>query len=223
MQQEVSLDLSGSGLSENNLQKSWDNFWEKKNTSVNSWTKRRIIDILRQYTRRDINVLDAGCGTGFFSSYFISCGCSVYSVDYSDMALSMARRITENKAKAYVKIDILKDALDVKFDIIFTDGLLEHYTQEEQDRIMLNMKGMKKEKGYLMNFVPNRYSLWSMVRPFYMRIREKPFLINELIDLHRRNGLSLVSSGGISVLPFRFSPEKTLGRAFGMLFYCIAA
>ncbi|MFH1853997.1 MAG: class I SAM-dependent methyltransferase [Candidatus Omnitrophota bacterium] len=216
------MGLSDSGLSENSADEQWDLFWEKRDKPVYSWAKRRMINILGQYVRPGMRVLDAGSGTGFFSSYFIACGCDVSSVDYSEKALSITRHVTKGKARAYIKADLLKKALDTKFDIIFSDGLLEHYSQNKQDRIVLNMKAMKKDKGYLINFVPNKRSLWSVVRPFYMNIKEQPFTIGDFTRIHLRNGLSIVLIGGINVLPFRVSPERLLGRQFGMLFYCIA-
>ena len=216
------MGLSGSGSSENSPDRAWDGFWEDRPEPVYSWAKKRVINILGQYVGPGMRVLDAGCGTGFFSSYFISRGCDVCSIDCSDRALSIARRVTKGRGEAYIKVDLLKDRLDRDFDVIFTDGLLEHYSPEEQDRIILNMKTMKKDKGYLINFAPNRFSLWSAIRPFCMNIKERPFTIKAFINLHSRNGMDVVSSGGISVLPFRISPERLLGRQFGMLFYCVA-
>jgi 2-polyprenyl-3-methyl-5-hydroxy-6-metoxy-1,4-benzoquinol methylase len=215
------LASSGSGFSE------WDNFWKKHHPGKPaSWSKRRIINILSNYIKPGMNVLDAGCGTGFFSSYFISMGCNVYSMDYSDRALSIAKDVTANKARAYIKADILDETalkgIDIKFDIIFSDGLLEHYSKEEQDRIIGNIKAVKKEQGYIVNFAPNRFSLWSMIRPFVMDIKERPFILRELLDLHARNRLKSIANGGINVLPFRVSPERLLARHFGMLFYCVA-
>jgi 2-polyprenyl-3-methyl-5-hydroxy-6-metoxy-1,4-benzoquinol methylase len=204
------------------MDKEWDSFWENKREPVCSWSKKRILNILDRYVAPGMKVLDAGCGTGFFSAFFISRGCSVYCVDHSEKALSLAKRVTCHKAKDYIKADISRQKIDTVFDIIFTDGLLEHYSAEGQDRIMINMKAMKDDKGYMINFVPNRYSLWSIARPFLMRIKESPFVMKDLVDLHGRNGLNIVSSGGISVLPFRVSPERFFGRSFGMLLYCVS-
>ena len=67
-------------------------------------------------------------------------------------------------------------------DIIFTDGLLEHYSKDEQDRIIKNMEEVKEVGGHMINFVPNRFSLWSLIRPFYMDIRESPFVMREFLD-----------------------------------------
>ena len=215
------MGLSNSGFS------AWDDFWgRRKGKGHDSWAKRRVAGILSRYIEPGMDVLDMGCGAGFFSAYFISRGCNVYSMDYSEKALSMAKDITGCRAKMYINGDIL-DAdvfagIEAKFDIIFTDGLLEHYSGPRQDRIISKMKAVKKEKGHIINFAPNRFSLWSIVRPFVMDIKERPFTMSGFIDLHRRNGLEVISSGGINVLPLKISPEGLLGRYFGMLFYCVS-
>lgn len=217
--------LSNSGLLKYSQQDLWDAFWERRNAKrIDSWAKRRISSVLSGYARSGISVLDAGCGSGYFSSYFISCGCYVYSMDYSDKALEITKEITGHKSRAYIKGDVLDERLLIgeRFDVIFTDGLLEHYSKERQDRLITNMKRLKKDKGYMINFVPNRASTWNLARPFYINIKERPFAMGEFIDLHKRNGLDIVLHGGVNVLPFRVSPERLLGRYIGMLFYCIA-
>ena len=205
----------------------WDNFWQIRGAGkAVSWSKKRMIGLISHYIKPGMDILDAGCGTGFFSSYFISRGSNVYSMDYSEKALCIAKNRTDNRAIMYINSDILEDGrlagLNVKFDIIFTDGLLEHYSKEKQDIIMRNMIGAKKEKGHIVNFAPNKFSLWSIVRPFVMDIEERPFTMSEFMDLHKRNGLSVIASGGINALPFRVSPERLLARYFGMLFYCVS-
>ena len=224
----MALCHSGS-LKEVDSEHLWDNFWKTRKVNK-SWSKKRVIKILSKYTKPgpgpDIAVLDAGCGSGFFSRYFLSCGCDVYSMDYSWEALSTTKRVTDNKCKMYVKGDILDreklSDINKRFDIIFTDGLLEHYSRKEQDVIMQNLKFLKKENGCIINFAPNRFSLWSLVRPFLMRIQESPFAMSEFLNLHTSNNLKLIAHGGISVLPFRISPEKLLGKHFGMLLYCVS-
>ncbi len=221
------MGLLFSGCSKDDSRRFWENFWDKKRGTVPvSWSKRRILRVLASFDDPEgLDVLDAGCGTGFFSSYFISGGANVHCVDYSDKALSFAESVTSGNAKSYVKADILKKeelrALGKKFDIIFSDGLLEHYSPAEQDVILNNLADVKKKDGLMLNFVPNRNSLWSLVRPLIMDIREEPFKLKTFLGLHRKNGLRIISYGGLSVLPFRLSPEN-LGEKFGMLLYCVS-
>ena len=206
----------------------WDSFW-KQNTGSRftkiSWSKKRIMRLLDEVLRPGMKVLDAGCGSGFFSHYFLSRGCRVYTLDYSDKALEIARRLTEGKCEAYLQRNLLDEAFGKEFagafDLIFTDGLFEHFTLEDQARIMNNFRNVKTAEGIITTFVPNRYSWWEIIRPLVMPgIHEEPFTLKSLLKLH--GGMRILRQGGINVFPFRLSPDAALGSRFGMLVYCFA-
>ncbi len=118
--------------------------------------------------------------------------------------------------------DSLSKILSERFNVIFTDGLFEHFSIEDQNKIMRNLISVVRPGGYIITFVPNRWSPWELIRPFFMPgIEEKPFVLQQLVDLSRRNDLAVVQAGGVNVLPYRFSPEF-LGPAFGMLLFTVA-
>lgn len=206
----------------------WDYFWQHNAQSrftQKSWSKIRIMRLLDQELRAGMRVLDAGSGSGFFSQYFISKGCEVYTLDYSQEALDIARRLTQDKSGAYLRENLLEDAFGIKyretFDLVFTDGLFEHFSETDQRRIMDNFKKTKKKDGLITTFVPNRYSWWEIVRPLVMPgIHEIPFTPQKLSRLHE--GLRIVKQGGLNVLPFALSPEGALGSNLGMILYCFA-
>jgi SAM-dependent methyltransferase len=173
-----------------------------------------------------MTVLDAGCGSGFFSNYFISRGCKVYSLDYSDKALEITRKITQNKSFEYLNRDLLDESIGLEFkntfDLIFTDGLFEHFSKEKQEKIIDRFIIMKKKDGLIVTFVPNRYSFWTIIRPIFMHgIKEKPFRLELLISFIQRLGQKIIERGGINVLPVKYSPEF-LGKWIGMLVYVIS-
>ncbi len=207
----------------------WNHFWTSQNyksIQKTSWSKKRIIKVIAPYLKSAKNVLDAGCGSGFFSKYFFDRNLNVTALDYSAKALAMTKIMTEGRV-TLVEADLLsgnlKEKINNTFDLIFTDGLLEHFSEDEQDKIMQNFKSLLSGNGYLLTFVPNRFSPWELIRPFYMPgIAETPFVSGGLISLHKRNNLKIIESGGINTLPFRFSPDKIFGRYFGMLLYAVA-
>jgi cyclopropane fatty-acyl-phospholipid synthase-like methyltransferase len=209
-------------------EENWDNFWKdntKSRFTKKSWSKIRIMTLLDKVVRDGMNVLDAGSGSGFFSNYFISKDCNVYSLDYSEDALAITRRLTGDKSTAYIREDLLDSGFSEKyagqFDIIFSDGLFEHFNRDDQKKIMDNFKKVKKDEGIITTFVPNKYSWWEIVRPFFMPgIKEEPFTMKKMIELHQP--LELKKRGGINVLPIKFSPDKSLGSKFGMILYCFA-
>lgn len=205
----------------------WDAFWRKASARQSiSWSKRRIMKILDPYLKKNAVVMDAGCGSGFFSSWFLQKGCRVWSVDYSKEALQRTSDLTCGKTTC-IQMDLLNDALTdhmdgQSFDLIFTDGLLEHFKPKQQDLILRNFKTILKDDGILAMFAPNKYSPWQLIRPFYMTgIEEKPFTLKEFISLHQRNNLAILKAGGINVLPFGMSPER-LGSWFGMILYVVS-
>ncbi len=208
--------------------KSWDSYWDTNTDSrftKKSWSKIRIIRELDKYVKKGMYVLDAGCGSGFFSNYFIEKGCKVYALDYSKEALEIARRLTRNKAKGYLNADLLDSnfpkKVKVKFDLIFSDGLFEHFTPEQQNKIIKNLKSVKKKNGIITTFVPNKFSFWEVIRPIFMPgIHERPFTMGKLKKLHK--GMKIVENGGLNSIPFRFSPDKLIGPAVGMIIFVFA-
>lgn len=213
------------------MKASWDTFWHSQQgggrfTKV-SWSKRRITKILDKYVQEGMTVLDAGCGSGFFSSYFISKRCNVYSLDYSKEALEIARETTKGKSVAYLSKDLLDGSLrsqyNKTFNVIFTDGLFEHFLAEEQEEIMKTLIAMKANQGVIITFVPNQYSFWTLIRPIFMPgIKEKPFTLKRLMRFVEKSGQKIIESGGINVLPIEYSIES-LGGRFGMLVYVVSS
>jgi len=207
----------------------WNKFWEssssKKRTHV-SFSKRRILNIIQPYVVRGKFALDAGCGSGFFSKYFCNEGLQATSLDYSSQALHIAKEMTDGRSNI-IQADLLNPditgEITDRFDIIFTDGLLEHFEIDDQNLIIHNLKKFLNEQGVIITFVPNKLSPWEIIRPFFMPgIEEKPFDLKELIDLNVKNGLTVIRSGGINVLPFYGSPDLLIGSKFGMLLYTIS-
>lgn len=207
----------------------WDQYWSADETqrfTKISWSKRRIIRILDKYCRTGGHALDAGCGSGFFSRYFCEKSMQTTALDYSHEALAIAKRLTDNKIKT-VQTDLtqsgLCDAMDDRFDIIFTDGLFEHFSDADQNAIMCNLKSVLKDDGVVVTFVPNKWSPWELIRPFFMPgIEEDPFVMSRLINLNERNELFVVERGGINTLPVALSPDKLVGPLWGMLLYAIS-
>ncbi len=206
----------------------WDRFWKGQKTQKSdpSWSKRRILDILQPYVRGGKKILDAGCGSGFFSKYFCDQNMDTCSLDYSDSALQITRQVTGGRSKIIkdnMLLPNLKERVPQSFDLIFTDGLFEHFTAPDQDKLMENLLSVLNSGGALITFVPNRWSPWELIRPFFMPgIQERPFVLNELVELNSRHHLTIEQKGGINTLPFSFSPDRALGSLFGMLLYTIS-
>jgi 2-polyprenyl-3-methyl-5-hydroxy-6-metoxy-1,4-benzoquinol methylase len=207
----------------------WDEFWGTSRASRfggESWSKRRMVSILDRYVQPGMAVLDAGCGSGYFSAYFLSRGCDTYSLDFSATALQAARERTAGQCTAYLCEDLLNSQLAVRcakqFDLIFSDGLLEHFSRDGQQAILSKFVRMKRSQGFVVTFVPNLFSPWTLLRPFFMpHIQERPFTLRQLRALHQQHSLHCIESGGINTLPIACSPDGLLGSWVGMLLYFV--
>lgn len=206
----------------------WEKFWRdnyRQNQRI-SHSKKRIIGVVEKYVGNFQTALDAGCGSGFFSQYFVSRGLKTYAVDSSEQALKLTSHKTQGKAVT-ISANFVSDPMD-KFlkepvGIIFSDGLFEHFTSNYQDLIMKNFISILQPGGIIITFVPNRWSPWELIRPFLMPgIGEKPFTFQGLINLNNRNGLAVLETGGINTIPVPWSPDKIFGKQFGMLLYTIS-
>lgn len=205
----------------------WNSFWGDNKTSAFtkiSWSKKRIMAVLDRYIKPGMSVLDAGCGSGYFSNFFLTRGCKVTALDYSKEALEIARKLTNGKA-SYVQGDLLSkefcEKYKGKFDLIFSDGLFEHFSRSDQLKIMQNMKLMKSKKGVVTTFVPNKFSFWEVIRPIFMpQIEESPFVLKDLVSLNKESSLVVAEKNGLNVLPFKYSPEF-FGRHLGMILFTI--
>lgn len=73
-------------------------------------------------------VADVGCGYGRFSQAFLALGAQVYSYDQSDQALKNTTAQCQKYGHKFraQKIDILNWNDDVKYDLVFSFGVLHH-------------------------------------------------------------------------------------------------
>jgi SAM-dependent methyltransferase len=207
----------------------WNRFWDRtqsKRFGKVSWSKRRILQVLDPYLFAGKSVLDAGCGSGFFSRHFCEKGLNTCALDFSAAALATTKENTDNRV-VLCQADMLHDNLQEKlkkcFDLVFSDGIFEHFCGPDQDVMMQNLIAVTKREGLIVTFVPNRWSPWELIRPIYMPgIDETPLIMKELLNLNHRNGLRVIADGGVNTLPFKFSPEGKIARYFGMLLFTIA-
>lgn len=206
----------------------WNNIWKAPCTigARISWSKKRIIQLLKPFIHKNGKVIDAGCGSGFFSHFFLACSMQVLAIDNAEQALQLCRNRCNNGVQA-INLDLVQNSISEQFgpqfDLIFSDGLLEHFSTQTQIKILTNFRNALSMQGKIVTFVPNMFSPWQLLRPFFLpKIFEKPLCLKRLIKLNEAADLHVIQSGGINVLPIEFSPEASLGESLGMLLYTVS-
>jgi len=109
--------------------------------------------------RRRLDVIETGCGSGKWSATFALLNCNVTALDNNKKILKRVHSNFPNIKIRYVLADLLKLPYDLygKFDLVFSEGVLEHFIPYETRQLVLhNMYMLCKPEGYIAVYVPGR-------------------------------------------------------------------
>jgi len=115
----------------NQLYQQWENHWKNDHKVNLTWIGKLMLYVKKKALRdvlRFIEIskaIDVGCGLGFTLSVFKKLGINVVGIDAS----KTAARICQNKGLKAVEKK-LEEVTD-KYDLVFSDGLLEHFLNFE--------------------------------------------------------------------------------------------
>lgn len=119
------------------------------------WTE----EILKLSNIND-NILEIGCGTGQSSVSLALEGRNVTAMDYSEGSIATVNEICERMGTQITTI-CYDATLDLpfknhEFDIVFQAGLLEHFSTEEQIKMLTKWRRVGKK---MISMIPNANSL----------------------------------------------------------------
>ena len=157
----------------------WNQFWHnskairyaKKNNSYDD-----VNNILRRLTTKDSNCVELGSGSGTYAVELNAMGRKCLATDLSEAALSLIKV----KGKHLYNIDVPTMNVDMfnmpfednTFDLIFTDGVIEHL---DIQRALEEMHKKLKPCGWLVTKVPSGNLLYRLVYYIVSRIKDRPF------------------------------------------------
>ncbi len=120
---------------------------------------RELVDAMASLLPQGGRTLEAGCGAGWHSLALARNGFQTSLLDFSEKALDYARRVFDGAST--VADFIQEDLLSVStpgFDMVFNAGVLEHYSFEDQVRLVRSMASHSRR--YVLVLVPNRRCSW---------------------------------------------------------------
>jgi len=138
----------------------WNKFWaftgkqELFNSVLYRFHYRQYRKLLRGLSLKDISYLELGAGTGIIAQRLIrKTGGQCVLVDNNELAyqLFMAKKKKDVDVE-YLRTNIFDLNLDRKFDVVCSDGLIEHFP-EKMNVIELHRRFLKPD-GYIIIFVP---------------------------------------------------------------------
>jgi SAM-dependent methyltransferase len=190
----------------------WNDFWSRKNDvrEVYSNTDRVLRNLAQVTELRGKKVLEVGAGTGRDSFNLVNVGAEVYQLDYSESALSIIASIARHES---VPVHPLcGDAFvlpfrDETFDIVFHQGLLEHFREPQATHLLRENIRVLRRGGLLLVDVPQRWHVYTAMKHILISLNawfagwEREFSIGEVHERLKELGMTPVASYGEWMYP----------------------
>lgn len=169
----------------------WSNVlleWTTPETMAKDLTNGKFVPWVKnllQFTEDSRDILDLGCGAGQNSAMLAYNGRKTTLLDMSNENLVFSARLFENLGLAgqFCQADMTKPLPfeDNSFDIVFSCGVFEYFTDEEIKSILKEALRVSKKRVIIM--VPNALSIVYRIWYWYMKTTkqwkwggERPFI-----------------------------------------------
>ncbi len=193
----------------------WDNFWSEKKEvhEVYSNEDRVLRNVSKIIDLRGKRVLEVGAGTGRDSFGMVARGASVFMLDYSMNSLHIIKNLAVEEKVEVNPIGGNAFALpfpDGSFDLVFHQGLLEHFREKQATELLRENIRILKRGGLLLVDVPQRYHVYTVMKHILIAMDkwfagwEREFSVNELQSLLRSLGVEPIYRYGEWMYPSLF-------------------
>jgi dolichol-phosphate mannosyltransferase len=164
---------AAAGLTPTKVQKEWDAYWHSKTNPgalvydvvaafYRKFIIRRILShFLTKHFSSTAKLLHAGCGSGQVDNFDKNAAgqTRVSALDISPQALSLYRKFQPNAAELIHGSIFEIPVPNESFDGVYNLGVMEHFTEEEIHRILLEFNRVLKPGGKIALFWPPSFGL----------------------------------------------------------------
>lgn len=166
------------GASELQWRNFWQQYWEIAG-DLCDWDElcQTQYEALRKVLpRTDLRMLEAGSGTGRVSIRLATEGATVVLMDFSVNALRMSQELTRKIGAQIFPVAGSIFAIPFKdgcFDVVWSGGVLEHYSEEMQRKALAEMLRVCRVGGLVISIVPYYHAIFYRCAKRYLELRGK--------------------------------------------------
>ena len=162
------------------METDWTEHWNMNNgISWDMWTWRiahAYKKLLKNIKLNDVRILELGSGSGTNSLELakIFNVKEITLVDSNEKALEVSKKTFRNSGLNvnYLKRDVLKLNLKEKFDIVHSEGLIEHFYDKKRSLIFKKHIDMCNKGGLMLIFAPYENINYKIFRLIYKTINK---------------------------------------------------
>lgn len=130
------------------------NIWSLRGHQKNHQVRRAQATVSNLDLKHGDSVLDVGCGEGFIANHLSGCD-FVIGIDRSKVSLSVARQNVTQPNLDFVLADVTALPFNANsFDKVMLLEVLEHLTEEEQERLSDEVDRVVKKSGTILVSAP---------------------------------------------------------------------
>ena len=185
-------------LAVDKARETWDALWRSRKRL---YVYRNVLNAAQSFLG-DLSgrtALEVGCGRGATLLELARHGAHVVGLDYSEEALTFCRELHSRTRVAGNVAFLNGDAARLPFgegafDFVYSVGLIEHFRDPMQ--ILAEQQRVLRPGGFLLVQVPQKYSLYTVVKKVMMHLGKWPyggwetqFSDKEISKLVRNSGL----------------------------------
>jgi cyclopropane fatty-acyl-phospholipid synthase-like methyltransferase len=123
-----------------------DQHWQMSAKNISLWVERGVFS--RMLLKPSGRLLEICCGDGFNARHFYSsAAATVTAIDFDEDAIPHAKRYNSAPNITYLQRDIRKGLPAGPFDNIVWDAAIEHFTEQEIDRLLKEIISLLGDTG----------------------------------------------------------------------------
>ncbi len=206
-------------------EKEWDKYWTKKKTTSQAIyrffarsyrdliIKRALNYFINSEFKKGVKLLHAGSGAGQVDRDLVL-NFNITALDISAEALKLYKLCNGEKAKT-IKASIFDiPAKSGTFNGVYNLGVMEHFTKEEDEKILRELRRVLEPNGKIILFWPPKYG------PTVLFLNSLHFILNRILKKNIRlhpEEISLIESkeqvkqilknSDFELLKFYFGPK----------------